>query len=109
MIIVLSHVHQVLGTEHARLPETHLVQAAVCLEHLWTKQLDPLTVFGFSDLAWVTAVSGEHRISWCEVEVNRPLVPLQMKRQTPTRHQEETSNEEIFAFGILPVVPDGLA
>ena len=73
------------------------------------EELDPLAVGGFGDLAGIAAVAGEEVEVLGEVEVNRPLVALHVEGGALAGLEVVAGEEEVFALGVLPVVPDGLA
>ncbi len=87
-----------------------LVEGAFCpADHVWVEELDPLAVGGFGHLAGVAAVAGEEVEVLGEVEVNRPLVALHVVGGAFAGLEVVAGEKEVFALGILPVVPDGLA
>src|ERR1700679_1582501 len=109
-VVVVGHIDQALGVEDSGLPEVGGVQrAGVALDQLGMEELDPLAVGGAGHLAGIAAVAGEEREVLGEVEVNRPLVALHVVGDTLAGLEVATGEEEVFALGILPVVPDGLA
>ena len=73
------------------------------------EELDPFAVGGLGDLAGIAAVAGEEVEVFGEVEVNRPLVALHVIGGALAGLQVVAGEEEVFALGVLPVVPDGLA
>ena len=64
---------------------------------------------GLGDLAGIAAVAGEEVEVLGEVEVNRPLVALHVVGGALAGLQVVAGEEEVFALGVLPVVPDGFA
>lgn len=76
-VIVLGHVHQALGAQDARLDEALILDAAIRQE-LGTKQVDPLAVGGARHLSGIAAVAAEQRAVARNIEVNRPLVALEV-------------------------------
>jgi hypothetical protein len=80
-----------------------------CADHFGTEELDPLAVGGFGYLAGVAAVAAEHVEVLSEVEVNRPLVALEVVGDAFVGGEVVAGDEEVFALGVLPVVPDGVA
>src|SRR5260370_5436660 len=109
-IVVVGHVDETLGLEDAGLPEAGFVEGAVAGgEHVRVEELDPFAVGGFGDLAGIAAVAGEEIEIFGEIEMNRPLVALHVEGGTLAGLQVVAGEEEVFAFGVLPVVPDGFA
>ena len=106
----MGHVDEALGFEDAGLPEGGAVERAFAEgDHVRVEELDPFAVRGFGDLAGIAAVAGEEVKVFGEVEVNRPLVALHVEGSAFAGLEVVAGEEEVFAFGILPVVPDGLA
>ncbi len=78
-------------------------------DHLGVEEFDPLAVWSLGDLAGVSAVAGEEVEVLGEVEVNRPLVALHVEGGALAVGEVVAGEIEVFSFGGLPVVPDGLA
>ncbi len=85
------------------------LRAPVAGDHLGVEELDPLAVGGLGDLAGVAAVAGEEVEVLGEVEVNGPLVALHVEGGALAVGEVVAGEVEVFTFGGLPVVPDGLA
>ena len=96
--------------EDAGLPEGGLVERAFgAADHVRMEELDPLAVRGLRDLAGIAAVAGEEVEVFGEVEVNGPLVALHVIGGALAGLEVIAGEEEVFALGVLPVVPDGFA
>ena len=109
-VVVVRHVDEVLGLEDSGLPEGGFVERALRVaDHVRVEELDPLAVRCVGDLAGVAAVAGEEVEVFGEVEVNRPLVALHVVGGALAGLEVVAGEEEVFALGKLPVVPDGLA
>ena len=73
------------------------------------EELDPLAILGVGHLARIAAVAAEEDEVLGEVEMNRPLVALHVVGGALAGLEVVAGEEEVFALGILPVVPDGFA
>src|SRR5882762_2803536 len=78
-------------------------------DELGMEELDPLAVGGLGNLTGIAAVAGEEVEVLGKVEVNRPLIALHVVRDAAVGVEVVADEEEVFALGVLPVVPDGLA
>src|ERR1035438_6127580 len=81
-VIVLCHIDQFLGAQHAGLPELLLVELALERDGLRAEEVDPLPVPGPRPLSRVAAIAAEQAAVARHVEVNRPLVALQVIART---------------------------
>jgi hypothetical protein len=77
MVLVLRHVDQLLRVQHAGRDEIFPNGPAV-RDQFRTEQIDPLAVRRMRHLAFVAAVAAEQLAVEGHVEVDRPLVPLQV-------------------------------
>src|SRR5439155_17711141 len=107
-VIVFRHVYQALGAENAGVDQ-RLVRDAAVWSQLGTKQVEPLSIRGVSDLALIAAVAAEELAIVRHIEVDRPLVALQMVPSPFTIHDVVAGEPEIFAARRLQIVPNHLA
>ena len=78
-VVVMGHVDEALGLEDSGLEEVGFVEGAFGVAGGGgAEEVDPLAVGGFGYLAGIAAVAGEEVEVSGEVEVNRPLVALQV-------------------------------
>src|SRR5579875_897151 len=97
------------GVKDAGLPEGRIVERSLAGNHLWMEQFDPFAIRCFGHLTGVAAIAAEQVEVARKVEVNRPLVALHVICGAASGFEVIAREEEVFALGILPVVPDGLA
>ena len=86
-----------------------LVLDAAVRDQLGAEQIDPLAILGARHLARVAAVAAEQLAVARDVEVNRPLVALQVIPRPLARIDAVSRQPEILAARRLQIVPDGLA
>ena len=107
-VVVLGHVHQVLGIEDAGLDQA-LVDDVTVVQRQGMKQLDPFAVGSPGDLARVTAVAAEKTFVGGDIEVDRPGVAIHVVPAAFAGVDVVAGQKKVFALGGLQVVPEGFA
>src|SRR5207253_9278372 len=99
---------ETLAAEHSRVHERFVFDPAI-LDGFGAEQVDPFTVRRVRDLSFIAAIAAEKFSIARYVEVNRPLVPLQVIPGSLAIFDVIAGQPEHFAARSLQIVPDRLS
>ena len=76
-ILVVCHVHEAFGAEHAWLDEGLVVNSAI-VQELLAEEVEPAAVRGFGDLTGIASITADECPVAGDVEMDGPLVALEV-------------------------------